>query len=278
MKPGRIIQVPGPGLHLGVPFEDYRLWPAINASLLHGYARSPKHARHEQLTGRPDTEELALGHAAHCAILEPDEFRARFVAKRRATGKDSREANRQLKVALVAQGLTELTEEQLQAARGMRDEVMEHQTAGPLVREAFGREVSALWEDPEFGVQMKARFDLISGLPGRGTVVADLKTCRNASPRKFLSAAVDLGYHVAAAHYLGGLAALQPGHERGWCWIAVESEPPHDVVVYEADEDLLRRGWEESRRLLALHLDAVRSQRWRGHSDQLVTLSAPRWL
>lgn len=279
---------PAPGLHLGVTFEEYTRWPAVNASTLTRYLRTARHARHEQVNGRESSAALDLGHAAHAAILELDEFGRRYAPRIRHTGIGSRAANAEHRAALQRRGLTELTPEQLDQVKGMRDAVLGHHTAGPMVRGSLAREVSALWLDPDTGVLCKARFDLLTqaatlasrerldGAPQ--TVIADLKTCRDSRPRPFLREVADYGYHVAAAWYLAGLAVIQPGPERGWAWIAVESAAPHDVVCHEASAALISRGWETARRLLDLHLECSRTGEWPGYSADFVLAEPPGWL
>lgn len=272
-RPGTL---PAPGLYENVPFAEYCAWPAVNASTLTGYLSTPLHARHRQTHGK-ESSALDLGHALHCALLEPAEFRARYALRFRHEKAGSREANRQHVAAMRRRGITELTAAQFEQIGGMMVAVLAHSVAGQLVRDTLARELSVAWVDPETGVPCKARLDAITERNGR-TLIADLKTCRSALPRAFDKELAEYGYHVAAAWYLGGLAALQPGANRGWAWIAVESAPPHDVVVYQPSQALLQRGWEKARELLALHLACEREQRWPGYSAEPVETDGPRWL
>lgn len=277
VREGLHIGAPPPGLYPGVPFAEYLRWPAISASLLKTYlGRSPLHARHEQLRGR-DSVEMAQGRAAHAAILEPEVYARTYVARWRATGKDSRKTINPARIAAVAAaGQIELDDEDREAVEAMRDAVLAHPIAGELVRQALARELSATWTDPETGAPCKARLDLLALHEGR-VVVPDIKTCRDASWRAFQKDIQTYHYATQASWYLGGLSALEPGPERGWLWIAVESEAPHGVAVYEPDEDLLQRGWDARARALALHLECTRTGRWPGYPETVQTITAPRW-
>lgn len=272
---GSVGVAPAPGLYPGVPAAEYHVWPAISASLLKTYlGRSPLHARHEQ-QHRKASAEMSLGTALHAALLEPDVYARTYVPRWRATGKDSRKTINPARIAaLAASGQIELDEEDRDAVEGMRDAVLAHPVAGPLVRDALARELSVAWVDAETGAPCKARFDLVAA----GGPIGDLKTCRDASWRAFQRDIVTYGYATQAAHYLAGAAAVAGGYERAWLWIAVESEPPHGVAVYEPDEELLRIGWAERQRALALHLECERTGSWPGYPSSVQTIRPPKWM
>lgn len=265
--------LPAPGLHRGVPFAEYRAWPAVSASLLHSYARSPLHARHEQQHPR-DSAALSLGRALHAAVLEPDLYAATYVPRYRAEGTGSRAINAAHAARVEAAGQVELSDDDREAVEGMRDAILFHSIARPLVTGALARELSVLWHDVETGTPCKARWDLALD----GAVIGDLKTSRDARPHAFRRDCWDYGYAAAAAWYLAGAAALAPGIQRGWLWIVVESEAPHAVAVYEPDEELLALGAAETRRLLALHLECQRTGRFPGYAETVQTIRPPAWL
>jgi len=70
--------LPKPGLHRDVSYDDYAQWPAVRSSDLKLFARTPAHARYA-MTHPEQTSAMILGSATHCAILEPHEFAMRYV-------------------------------------------------------------------------------------------------------------------------------------------------------------------------------------------------------
>lgn len=117
-------------------------------------------------------------------------------------------------------------------------------TAGML--ESGESEVSHYWTDDWSGLRCKCRIDWLAA----GGAI-DIKTCPNASPAGFARSAVQLGNYRKQAHYRAGLAAV---HGEGFpiVYVAVESEWPHRVGVYELDDldrdgsSLGRQQWRES--------------------------------
>lgn len=285
-----------PGIYRGLSFAAYCAIPAVNASSLNGYNRSPMHARHAQLH-RHETAAMRLGSALHAALLEPERYATRYVQRQRFAGKGSREANRQTVAAIAARGLVELTEDERDACDAMRRAVLAHPISGPLVRDALALELTAVWLDEETGAPCKLRADLVSECDpalldtslasaaytvdgvrvGYATVVVDIKTTDDASAREWQRSVLRYGYHRQAAWYLSGLAALgMPAS--AFVFVVVESVPPHGVAVYELSDELLQHGHDECRRALALRLECERTQSWPGYPAEITTTEAPRWL
>jgi exodeoxyribonuclease VIII len=107
--------------------------------------------------------------------------------------------------------------------------------------------------------------------------VADLKTTQSLSPGLFSSTAWRLGYFFQAGIYLEAANELFGMRERSFYWIAVESNPPHDVAVFEADVESVNRGWEEYRSCVSLLAECEATGQWPGQFPERVKLSAPAW-
>ena len=127
------------------------------------------------------------------------------------------------------------------------------------------------WTDPVTRIRCKARPDLLSwgGL-------TDLKTTRDVDPRKFGRLATEMGYVHQMAFYGAGLAAngKPPAHHH---ILAVESEPPHDVAVYELGEDELWAAGMDIAELLAKVKECRRKRRWPGRFQTAQPLDVPPW-
>ena len=268
-----------PGIYTDLSYAEYDAIPAKRSSHLIGPEETPAHKHHAE-THPEDTRPLRLGIAGHVAILEPHLFVRRYTERAKARGTGSRAVNAAAKAEAQSQGLTELEPDEMRAVEHMRRAVLTHRIAGPLLERALARELSIVWRDGEHGVLCKARLDALAEVDGQ-TCVVDLKTTSmRAGSRAWRSAAWTFGYYRQAAWYLAGAAAVEPedAGDRGWLWVVVESEPPHCVVVYRADEELLSIGYDECRAGLARRLEAERTGEWPGYPDEIQTLQAPRWL
>lgn len=271
------VKAPAPGVYPGVPFLDYLAWDAASQSILREFARSPLHARHALTSPRKDTKALIFGEAVHYAILEPEKFATRYaeppaVDLRTNAGKAAYAAWQEEHPNAVP-----LTADEYKRCLDASAAAREHAIAGPILRSPVPglREVSVVWNDPETGVLCKARPDLVTSYDG-WTVVPDVKTTRDASPGAFSASIARYGYHVQAAHYLAGLDAHAP-RARRWLWIAVESEPPHGVAVYECSEAARLQGGSERGVYLRAYAKARETDVWRGYPDVIQELDLPRW-
>lgn len=266
---------PAPAIHYGLSYEEYVARPGIRSSHLRDDATWAQ-IYYDETHRAPESAAQRCGHALHAALLEPDVFAARYVLSERATGAGSRAANAARKATLAAAGVVELDDEERAAVEEMRDAVLAHDTAGPLVRNAWALELSIEWTDAETGAPCKARLDVV---PGDRRVVGDVKTCRRGGIARFDRDAPAYGYHAQAAHYLSGWAAVCPeaGADATWAWIVVESEPPYLVAVIPCSEGLLALGASRNARRLRERLECERTGEWPGYPGVQPAIQAPRW-
>ena len=123
------------------------------------------------------------------------------------------------------------------------------------------------------GVQCKGRVDK---LLDNGALVG-LKTARSVDPRLFAIQAAQLGYHLQWSYYNDGLDTLGQKPDTV-IEVAVESLPPHDVVVYRIDDEVLELGQECYRKALMALVVCRETNVWPGQSNgQVQTLEMPNW-
>jgi len=248
-------------------FDEYQaLKGYLNWSLLKEAQKSMLHFRWRLANPLASTPAMDLGRAAHCAVLEPDRFFtdfAYFDGPRRA-GKAWEE------FAAVNVGRTILKPDDYEKVLAMRDAVFSHKIARRLLRGGKS-EVSLKWTDEVTRMRLKARLDHV-----RGDTLVDFKTTRDLEERVFSRLAVKLGYISQLAMYRMGLIAN--GHDEGPVYmIAVESEGPFDVAVYELDDEALYAGEEIVRELLQKVKDYRRWTKPPGRYPYLKTLEVPPW-
>lgn len=277
-----------PGLYSGIPADQYHAAEGISQSHLKLlWERSPAHMIHQIKHPPPPTEAQRLGAAIHDAVLLPDEFPVRW-----ALGGSVCEGERQDGTPCAKQGsarvggrwychlhqpsaepdsVTVLRPEQVNLVVRVRSALAEHPLAQRFLSGAPER--SAWWTDEATGTLCKGRFDLLSDVK---PVIVDLKTTKNAAPESFARDVNRFGYHIQAAHYLAGAAALDLDAER-FLVVAVEKEPPHGIALYEIGEEWLRPARVILRNLLDRFAWCRERDEWPGYPETVTFLEPPVW-
>lgn len=249
-------------------FTDYCAIPAINWSRLRHLHDSPLHYRWHSDHPTPDTPAMARGRLVHCAALEPDELPLRYAVwdSGRKQGKAWAEfcsVNESREVVSVAE---------YETACQIRDAVRSHPIAGPLLTGGMA-EQTLTWTDPETHLSCKCRLDYISD-----KAVVDLKTTGSVEAREFGKTVERYCYHGQAAFYMSGVEATC-GYQvpPPFVFIAVESDPPHDVAVFTVSEDDLFLGETIVQDLMRRVVECTATGQWPGRYSQAKPLLLPAW-
>jgi hypothetical protein len=251
------------------PYEDI---DAANYSTIKLLGRSPKaylHAK-DNLGKREPSDTLTRGLAAHTAVLEPDRFLLDYVlweGERRA-GKFWDDFAARAK----AENKTILRKQDYDFALRVREAVRSDPVAAPYLTSGL-HEATIVWTDGQTGIRCKGRPDFITA----DGLVVDLKTTRSVEAWAFQRQAAKLHYHAQAAFYCDGQEVLT-GHPPRSIVIAVESEEPHDVVVYTLDDTVLAAGRDTYREWLAILKQCRDAGRWPGYANGAVMpFQLPSW-
>jgi hypothetical protein len=267
-----------PGLYHGISNDDYHGGPGVSSSQLKAVGESMADYLWPR---RKESTAMALGTAAHMAILEPDEFEIRVIVspkvdKRTKVGKaEYAEFIERYGPGIESGEIIELTPDVLSQALQIRDAVYGHPIAAQLFTDGQP-EVSAYWEDEETGILCKCRPDW---LRDDGMEVS-LKTARRADRDGFMRDAHSYGYHTSTAFYRDGLDILGVDHQPT-VHVVVETEDPRPerVAVYVMDDHFVDIGRDKYRS--ALRKIAARDSQpesfWAGFPLEIQTLEAPRW-
>jgi hypothetical protein len=258
-------------IELDMDADAYRASEGISASDLKHIVppKTPAHyfANVSGRTERVQTKAMLLGTLAHLAVLEPHKLDAAF-AVRPAHITDLRtKEGKEWKSSVGA--LPVLDQGEADALHGMRDAVAANAAAAALLRGA-SYEVSLWAEHPATGLPIKGRLDAL----GAG-VIADVKTCEDASPQGFGAAAARFLYDLSAAHYMA-LADLCGRPVDSFWWIAVEKSAPFAVAVYQPSEEVMARGIRLAEAALARVAECCERQEWPGYPASAV-LQYPVW-
>lgn len=248
-------------------FDEYMRLDAVSASGLKAMRKSAREYLHVITVGRKATRAMALGTGTHAAVFEPARFAREYVVwdgDRRGKAYDAFCEAHPNEVIL--------KRNEYELCCGMRDAARSHPVAGPLLAPPGEAEKVWLWKDEETGLDCKARTDW-----WRAALLADLKTSADIDRRRFEAAVYRLGYHIQAAHYRAGLAANGITDVPPFTIVAVESSPPHDVAVFELDDDYLYRGEIDRGELMAQVAACRFSHQYPGRYPEKTALSLPAW-
>lgn len=267
--------------HIGIihdmPNAEYHSTLAVSNTVLSSIARSPAHcyALHvaEDRRKQATTPAFFAGTLAHCAILEPDALLERYIV--RPEGLDLRtKAGKEWRDALPA-GVLTISADEWATAIAQRDAVRNVPELAELLGAGVA-EVSAFWTDDETGLPCKCRPDWVHTLSDGRVILVDVKTTVDASPQQFTRAVWKYGYHRQAAWYSAGYARAAGVEVAGFVFAAVTSAHPFIAAAHTLDDDYLRIGQDECRRLLDEYADCKLTGRWPAFPGMNL-LSPPAW-
>lgn len=258
------------GITAGIPFDQYLQLPGLSASKLKKLMRSP--LAYKWALDHPDhtsSPAMALGTAAHTAILEPHRMRTDYVLwdggdRRGKAWTEFKEANADKAI---------LTASEFADVKGMYDAVLGHGPAARYLQDGVA-EVTIEWTDPT-GRAFHSRVDWVTVIDGQ-VVLVDLKTTRDSSPRHFGADAYRLGYHIQFALYVDGWYYLT-GEQPRFVVLAVESKAPYEPAVFDVTDEVLAQGHDEYMRLLATLKECETSDTWPPRAQDEQELTLPSW-
>ncbi|ECK7420719.1 exodeoxyribonuclease VIII [Salmonella enterica] len=263
-----------PGIYYDIPNEAYHAGPGVSKSQLDDIADTPAIYlwRKNAPVDTEKTKTLDTGTAFHCRILEPEEFRKRFIIapefnRRTSAGK---EEEKTFLEECARTGRTVLTAEEGRKIELMYQSVMALPLGQWLVESAGYAESSVYWEDPETGILCRCRPDKI--IPEFHWIM-DVKT--TADIQRFRTAYYDYRYHVQDAFYSDGYRA-QFGEIPTFVFLVASTTAEcgrYPVEIFMMGEDAKLAGQREYRRNLQTLAECLNNDEW----PAIKTLSLPRW-
>lgn len=261
-----------PGVHT-MPAADYHKIRACSQTALNVIrTSSPAHWKAivdgDRIT---DTDAKVFGSAAHAAILEEEEFKAKYVALPEGDGR-SKEI-RQAKAELEAQGLEPLKPQELAAIKGMRESIYRHKAARFLLESEGQREATLVWREPSKTEDdrrteclNKARVDHHVTAKKIKPSFVDLKTTQCARFDMFVRSVAKYGYPIQAAQYLRGGSHLNLGVEQ-FVIIAVEKVAPYAVGVFTFEAGDLLKAFEARDKLFKKYAHCAHYNKWPAYDE-----------
>lgn len=254
--------------------EEYRKVKAYSKSDLDLIHRSPAlldWAKNCPSDGSPAVDR---GTDLHCALLEPDEFKAKYVRMpeydlRSSAGRANAEAFRE---SMSGSGRIIQTATEHDMVITMRDSVLAHPVARRYLESECRNEHSVFWNNDE--LKLKCRPDCLPDAEMFGPLIMDVK--KVSSMEHIARSIRDFRYYVQAPYYQDGVKELY-GELPRFVFVAVSEKRSigrHEVRVFELSTDWTDMGRSE----YLADLDVVREIEEFGIGSDVEVMQMPKWI
>jgi len=215
------------------------------------------------------TKSMADGTAVHAFFLEKDKFHRDFAVKPqdlRLNTKAGKEWAQEHQSKIIID--SELGNNLYEMEKSFMD------SPAKLIYDIKGQtELSYFWDDLGT-IKGKCRPDWLSD---DSSIVVDIKTTTDASPRGFQKSISTWGYHLQLGWYLRGLRKLGLLAEQ-FIFIAIEKTPPFCVGVYRADQDMINFAMKELDQLMPEIQTAMVCKEFPDYTPEIMSLGLPPWM
>jgi hypothetical protein len=277
-----------PGIYPNLSHAEYMAIPALNASALKQFHRSPAHYQQWLKEPRRESDALLFGSVSDCLILTPNEFNSRFRVRPECPhgpnpykwsggAKGERKLYEEHKAKVeeweiewqsgLPAGCIPISEDLFAAAVAARSAVMQHGIASHCATTGY-RQLVLVVRDEDTGLLLKCAIDAVPAAPmGFGQaewdMLVDFKSTMDARRRPFQRAVAAFGYHIQAAFYLRLWNRLCPeAPKTRWLWVVYESAAPYGVKAYPAHSDLLLETGMLVDRLIKRYAECAEKDQW----------------
>ena len=257
--------------------KEYRQHPAISRSELWRIRESPQKFKYYKENPPEPTPALLFGQVFHKMLLEPDTFGEEFVVAPEVNRRTKEGKQKWDEFLSENENKTIVAPEIVSRAKEMCDAVKREHLAVKLLNGS--KEVPFFWTDEMTGEDCKCRVDVLN-TEYRQPIVVDVKSTADASTESFIRSAINYGYDFQAAMYSEGVEK-NIGKKPLFVFIAVEKDPPFSVNILQADELMLRRGYDLFREYIGIYHDCKTSGNWYGYLgklNQINNLALPAYL
>ena len=163
----------------------------------------------------------------------------------------------------------------MQHIEGMIESIKHHRHARKIMESQTAQfEISGFFEDFGTGLNRKIRADI---LDIESAVIADLKTCADASYDQFSKTVFNYGYHFQSAWYRYGGQMIQ-GHDFDFVFIAVEKTPPYGVNTFPMSGRAVTLGQEKIFGIMGLFADCFKDNKWPCYEQNHYPPDVPGWV
>ena len=260
----------------GMPFAEYQARPELNHSSLKNLfpPNTPLDYAYHKNNPSKKSSAMEFGTAVHTAVFEHEKFSGSVIVspevdKRTKAGKEE-----YAEFLLKAEGKTVITAEELDACKYILESAQNHKILGKLLRaENRKYEVSGFFNYNQ--IPCKFRTDFM--LPDQ-RIILDLKTTKAGHERAFRRSVLDFHYHSQAAFYLSAMTEITGEAWTDFVWIAIESNAPYKIYLYEPDTRWLIEGHKLCSNAIELYKRCLESGKYPGVPEEITIINAPNWI
>lgn len=273
-----MVTIDKPGLYHDLDEQEYHADPVPGGSLSVSGAKKllppycPAIYKYERDNQPETTDALDLGRAAHAKVLgtgaeivevHADDWRSKAAQTAKAEAR--------------AAGKVPLLTAQVAQVDAMAARLREHPVASLLFSGNGAPEVSAFWQDDEFGIWRRSRFDWLPEPRDGRLIIPDYKTAPTANPDAFAKSAADYGYCMQAPFYCDAARALLDVDDVTMLFVVQAKNPPYLVSVVELDRAALELGAALNRKAIGVYARCVETGVWPSYTNDVVLVSLPYW-
>ena len=257
--------------------KEYRDYPAISRSELFKISESPEKFKYYQEHPEEPTPSLIFGQLFHAMALQPETVAEQFAVAPNVDRRTKEGKKEWLEFQEMSKGWTVVTEDMIEQATAMCEALKQNDYVKKLLKGE--REKEFFWNDDLTGEPCKCRVDCLTEL-GDSLIVVDLKSTENAETDAFMKSAIKYGYDLQSAMYSKGVE-VNTGKKPLFVFIAIEKKPPYAINILQADELLIRRGYDLFREYIGIYHDCKQTGNFYGYLgkfNQINNLALPSYL
>lgn len=251
----------------------HRIRGAINASALPNMDLSASKFRYKRQFPDDDKPAFEIGKAIHCAILEPERFRATYISQPKfdRRTKDGKAAAERWQA--MHEGKMPLTYGDWELVDRVTTRVNGDQWFRKFLRGGLA-EASWFAYDKEFEIWRRCRTDywLHEG------IVIDIKTTgKLAHPASFSRSIRDYHYLPRAAFYMDTIEMCTGVRPKAFALIAIEKHGDHDMSAIYFTEEQLVLGTAKYRKWLRDYIECRDKDSWPGYERKFHQYEMKSW-
>lgn len=253
-----------------MPNEVYHNWPeGISNSGCRQMLISPAHFKF--MAPWKTSRNLEIGTAVHTALLEPDRFKNEYVLLREIDDRRKSEYKQAIKVHGSERVLVS---SEAANVEGIQEAILSNPIMSDRLSCEGWREVSLFVRDPEAGVLVRVRYDLLT-VDG---IAVDVKKTQDCRPDAFSRSIFNYDYDMQCALYSDAFLWATGEALNAFEFAAFEEQMPHGHKLYRIDSTAESEGRKKYRQALDLFAQCEQSQDWPNITcDGPELISLPSW-
>ena len=215
---------------------DYHKGEGISASQIKKAIPSTAHFFVEEKKSEKRNPAFDMGNGFELLLTEPENFFNEVVIfnpenKPEADKTMGSKLNKAWKDEIMESDKIVLDLEQFETLQKMVESCKKNNNIVETLRDCK-LQMSLFWNDPETGLLLKTRPDVIKYISEKNVIVNDVKTCMDASPDGFGKAFANLNYGIQAVTQIDGVESALGVTVDFYTYTVVEKLAPFNAQVY----------------------------------------------